>query len=61
MSQNGQSISLHITEIIEVRPALKEEMNDRIIDKQKFTRLKIKNGEYYVCKLGQGKPYEEIY
>lgn len=62
-SNNGQSIFLYHTDIIEVRPALQEEMNDKVTDKQKFTRLKIKakDGEYFVCKLEQGQPYEGIY
>lgn len=63
MYNEGQSIFLYLTDIIEVRPALQEEMNDRISDKQKFTRLKIKikNGTYFICKLEQGQPYEGIY
>lgn len=63
MYNEGQSIFLYLTDIIEVRPALQEEMNDRISDKQKFTRLKIKikNGKYFICKLEQGQPYEGIY
>ena len=63
ISNEGQSTFLYLTDIIEVRPALQEEMNDRISDKQKFTRLKVKmkNGEYFVCKLEQGQPYEGIY
>jgi len=63
MSNEGQSVCLPYIDIIEVRPALQEEMNDRILDKQKFTRLKIKmrNGAYFVCKLEQGLPYEGIY
>ena len=61
--QKGQPIFLNLTDIIEVYPALQEEMNDRIFDKQKFTRLKIKikNGESLLCKLEQGQPYEGIY
>jgi hypothetical protein len=63
ISNEGQSTFLYLTDIIEVRPALQEEMNDRISDKQKFTRLKIrmKNGDSFVCKLEQGQPYEGIY
>lgn len=63
MCNEGQSIFIYIADIIEVRPALQEEMNDRISDKQKFTRLKIKtkNGDYFICKLEQGQPYEGIY
>ncbi|MDR2274874.1 MAG: hypothetical protein LBF27_28455 [Sphingobacterium sp.] len=63
MSIDGQSKFLYLADIIEVRPALQEEMNDRIIDKQKFTRLKIKmkDGECFICKLEQGQPYEGIY
>lgn len=61
--QERQPIFLNLTDIIEVSPALQEEMNDRIFDKQKFTRLKIKikNGEILLCKLEQGLPYEGIY
>ncbi|MDR2008631.1 MAG: hypothetical protein LBQ34_06645 [Alphaproteobacteria bacterium] len=62
-SNDGQSTFLYLTDIIEVRPALQEELNDRVINKQKFTMLKIKmkNGEYFVCKLEMGQPYEGIY
>jgi len=63
MCNEGQSIFLYLADIIEVRPALQEEMNDMISDKQKFTRLKIKtkNGDYFICKLEKGQPYEGIY
>lgn len=63
MDDNLQSTFLYLADIIDVRPALQEEINDRIVDKQKFTRLKIKmkSGKYFVCKLEQGQPYEGIY
>ena len=63
MCNEGQSIFLYLADIIEVCPALQEEMNDMISDKQKFTRLKIKtkNGDYFICKLEKGQPYEGIY
>ncbi|HRB70530.1 hypothetical protein [Flavobacterium sp. WV_118_3] len=63
MSNEGQFTFLYLADIIEVHPALQEEMNDKINDKQKFTRLKIKmkNGKYFVCKLEKGQPYEGIY
>lgn len=63
MCNEGQSIFLYLTDIIEVRPALQEEMNVRISDKRKFTRLKIKtkNGDYFICRLEKGQSYEGIY
>lgn len=50
-------------DIIEVRPALEEELRDRVNNKGNFTRLKIKikNGEEVVLILEKGKPYEGIY
>ena len=63
MLNEGIFSFLNLADIIEVRPALQEEMNDRITDKKKFTRLKVKtrNDEYFICKLEQGAPYEGIY
>jgi hypothetical protein len=63
MSNEGLSSSLYLADINEVHPALQEEMKDRITDKQKFTRLKIKtsNNEYFICKLEQGPPFEGVY
>lgn len=63
MSDEGIFSLLYLADIIEVVPALQEEIRDRITDKQKFTRLKIKtrNNEYFICKLEQGQPYEGFY
>ncbi|TYR30778.1 hypothetical protein FXV77_21855 [Sphingobacterium phlebotomi] len=63
MSEEGKSIFLYLTDITEVRPALQEEMNEGIVDKRKFTKLKIKikNGKSFVSKLEEGQPYQGIY
>lgn len=50
-------------DIVEVRPALEEELRDRVNNKENFTRLKIKikNNEEVVLSLEKGKSYEGIY
>jgi hypothetical protein len=51
------------SDIIEVRPALEEELKDIIHNKEFFTRLKIKtkDNEEIILSLEKGKPYEGIY
>lgn len=50
-------------DIVEVRPALEEELRDRISNKENFTRLKIKmkSNEELLLHLEKGKSYEGIY
>lgn len=62
-SNEGTITFVNYSDIVEVHLALREEMNDGIIDKNKFSRLKIKikNGENFVCKLEQGQSYQGIY
>lgn len=50
-------------DIVEVRPALEEELRDRVNNKENFTRLKIKikNNEEVVLSLEKGKSYEGIH
>jgi len=50
-------------DIVDVRPAFEEELSDRIINKENFTRLKIKikNNKEVVLSLEKGKSYEGIY
>ncbi len=59
----GVSSNLINTDIIEVQPALQEEFRDKIIDKEKFTRLKLKtkNNEFFTCKIEQGSSYNGLY
>ncbi|WP_312992703.1 hypothetical protein [Chryseobacterium flavum] len=54
---------LNNSEIIEVRPAMQEEFKEGLIDKEKFTRLKLKtkNNEYFICKIEHGLPYKGLY
>ncbi|WP_288448293.1 hypothetical protein [uncultured Chryseobacterium sp.] len=54
---------IKINEIIEVRPALEEELKDGISNKNDFTRLKIKlkNQDYIIIDLEKGKPFEGLY
>lgn len=60
-SENQYIINLN--DIIEVQLALKEEFNDRVMDKEKFTRLKIKtkSNDYFILNLEEGKPYQGLY
>lgn len=50
-------------DIIEVQPAIQEEFKSKIMDKEKFTRLKLKtkNNDIFICKIEQGLPYKGIY
>lgn len=54
---------IKIDEIIEVRPALEEELKDGIFIKNNFTRLKmkLKNNDNVVIDLEKGLPYEGFY
>lgn len=59
----GVNSNLKNTDIIEVQPALQEEFRDKIMDKEKFTRLKLKtrNNEFFICKIEQGSSYNGLY
>lgn len=59
----GASSNLKNTDIIEVQPAIQEEFKDKIMDKEKFTRLKLKtrNNQFFTCKIEQGLPYNGLY
>lgn len=63
MSSDGICSTLNNSDIIEVRPALEEELEDRIMNKNDFTRLKLKtkDGKYTILKLEKGQAYEGIY
>lgn len=62
-SGGGTVELLYLTDVIEVGPALREEMQCSITDKHKFTRLKIKtrSNTYFTCSLEQGEPYAGVY
>ncbi|PWW17010.1 hypothetical protein [Chryseobacterium sp. AG844] len=60
---SGNQCIINLNDIIEVQLALKEEFNDRVMDKEKFTRLKIKtkSNDYFILNLEEGKPYQGLY
>ncbi|SKD09161.1 hypothetical protein SAMN05660461_5042 [Chitinophaga ginsengisegetis] len=51
------------SDIIEVSPALQEEFRDMVTNKNKFTRLlvKDKNNKTYILSLEMGYPYEGFF
>jgi hypothetical protein len=51
------------TEIVEVQPALEEELKDKVTNKEKFTRIRVEmeNKKEVLLNLEAGKPYEGIY
>lgn len=61
----NEGVNLYVknSDIIEVQPAIQEEFRDKIIDKEKFTRLKLKtrDNEFFTCKIEQGLPYNGLY
>jgi len=59
----GVNSNLKNTDIIEVQPAIQEEFRDKIMDKEKFTRLKLKtkNNEFFTFKIEQGLSYNGLY
>jgi hypothetical protein len=59
----GQFKVFNNIDIVEVHPAIKEELRDRINDKKNFTRLKLKTkgNEEVIISLEVGNPYEGIY
>ncbi|MDR6546397.1 hypothetical protein J2810_002456 [Chryseobacterium rhizosphaerae] len=59
----GGRFIINLSEIIEVQLALHEEYEDRITDKEKFTRLKIKtkNKDCFILNVEEGKPYQGLY
>jgi hypothetical protein len=63
MLNEGLSTTLNIFDIVEVHPALEEELKDRVFSKGNFTRLRIKtkDGESVIGKIEKGRPYEGIY
>lgn len=62
-SNEGISSIFNNADIIEVQPAMQEEFKNKIMDKEKFTRLKVrtKNNECFICKIEQGLPYKGLY
>lgn len=61
--KEGIVISIYYSDLIEVTPAIQKEFKNRIIDKQDFTllSLKDKNNKNYVLRVEKGKPYQGIY
>lgn len=59
----GKYSWVYFEDILDVRPALQEEMKDGILDKKNFTRLTIrtKTKDNVICKLEQGNSYEGFY
>lgn len=51
------------SDIVEVSPALQEEFKDMVTNKNRFTRLlvKDKNNKTYILSLEMGNPYEGFY
>lgn len=63
MKMNGYTSNILNTDLIEVRPAIQEEFKDKIINKNNFTRLYLKdtNLKDYILKMEMGEPYEGLY
>ncbi|WP_265130973.1 hypothetical protein [Chryseobacterium oranimense] len=62
-SNEGAGAFFNISDIIEVTPAIEEEFKNKVINKEEFTRLKVKtrNNDYFICKLEPGLPYQGFY
>ena len=62
-SEEGITTFLCLIDIVEIRPALHEEIKDRIFNKKKFTRLKIKtiDGGFFILDWESGQAYEGVY
>ncbi|MBV8326509.1 hypothetical protein [Chryseobacterium sp.] len=62
-SNEGVDAFFNISDIIEVTPAIEEEFKNKVMNKEEFTRLKVKtrNSDYFICKLEPGLPYQGFY
>lgn len=61
--KGGVRLTIPYSELIEVSLAIQEEFKERIINKEDFTRLVLKDssGRKYIVKSEKGEPYQGIY
>lgn len=61
--KEGVRLTIPYSELIEVSLAMQEEFKDRIMNKEDFTRLVLKDssGRKYIVKSEKGEPYQGIY
>lgn len=61
--KGGVRLVIPYSELVEVSLAMQEEFKDRVMNKEDFTRLILKDstGRKYIVKSEKGKPYEGIY
>jgi len=61
--KEGIMLALPYSELVEVSLALQEESQDRIMNKEDFTRLVLKDSSdrKHIVKCEKGKPYQGIY
>lgn len=59
----GALFSLDYSKLLQVNIALQEEFDERILNKQEFTLLWIKdnNNEKYLIKIERGAPFQGVY
>lgn len=61
--REGVRFEMLYSELIAVSPAIQEEFKDRVVNKEGFTRLVLKDSsdKRYIIRTEKGKPFQGIY